>query len=43
MTEYEAVCRTCEWSMPMPKREMAEHIKRVHEFQYDHRVVLEAY
>ncbi|CCQ33393.1 hypothetical protein HLRTI_000187 [Halorhabdus tiamatea SARL4B] len=41
MAEYVAVCQDCEWERPMPKRDMAEHAKRVHEDEHDHLVFLE--
>lgn len=42
MTEYIAICRDCEWDQSMPKREMAEHAKRIHEDQYDHTVIVKS-
>ena len=41
MEEWTAVCRDCDWVQPMPRREQAEHAKRVHETQHDHSVALE--
>ena len=38
---YEAICRNCDWAQSLPRREMAEHAKRVHEEWYDHDVVLD--
>jgi len=41
MEEFAAVCTSCDWQQSYPRREMAEHAKRVHENEYDHTVVLE--
>lgn len=41
MAEYVAVCHDCGWEQPMPKREMAEHAKSVHENRYGHSVTLD--
>ncbi len=41
MAEYVAICQDCDWEQPMPKREMAEHAKKVHEDRYDHNVTLD--
>ena len=41
MDEFVAVCRDCDWEQPMPKRDLAEHAKRVHENEFRHSVVIE--
>lgn len=41
MAEYVAICQDCDWEQPMPKREMAEHAKKVHEDRYGHNVTLD--
>ena len=41
MAEYVAVCQECAFEQPMPRREMAEHAKRVHEDETGHYVALE--
>jgi hypothetical protein len=41
VNEHVAVCRECEWEQVFPKREMAEHGKRVHEDETGHAVVME--
>lgn len=41
MEEFVAVCQDCDWEQPVPKREMAEHAKSVHEDWFGHSVTLD--
>lgn len=42
MDQHVAVCQVCEWEQAMPNRDTAEHVKRVHEDETGHAVVLDA-